>query len=150
MNPILIRTLLPAVLLLLMTRLGAAFDSQAWVVCDMRPCNIQVVVSEVKMKDATLEEAVACIRTAAAKDAPNNYFNVVVLGQVADPSKRLTLDLKQIPLKLALEEVARTFDRRLRTESSAVVLASPSSPQPVYTRTYRVPPDFISTGSAAK
>lgn len=116
----------------------------------MRAYNLEAVVSEVKMKDATLKEAVECIRTAAAKLSPSNYFNLVVSGQAADPAKRISLDLKQVPLKLVLEEMARTFGLRLRTESSAIVLASPSSSEPIYTRTYRVPPYFLSTGSAAK
>ena len=152
MNATPLRMLLPAVLLLLMTGRGAALDPQGLPVCNLRPYNynVEAVVNEVKLKDATLEEAMISIRTAAAKDVSNSHFNFVVLGQVADPAKRITLDLKQVPLKIVLEEVARTFGFRLRTESSAIVLASPSSAEPINTRTYRVPPYFLSTGSAAK
>ncbi len=152
MNAIPLRTLLSVVLLLLMTGASAAVDLQGWVFCDMLPYNIQAVVSEVKMKDATLEEAVACIQAAAikAEGTSHNHVNVVVLGKAVDPSKRISLDLKRVPLKLALEEVARSFGMRIRTESCAVVLAPVGSPEPIHTRTYRVPPDFISTGSAAK
>lgn len=112
----------------------------------MRAYSLEAVVNEIKMKDATLEEAVACIRTAATELTPTKYFNLVVSGQAVNPAKRITLDLKQVPLKLVLEEVARTFGLRLRNEYTAIVLASPSSAEPIYTRTYRVPPYFLSTG----
>jgi len=145
-----LRTLMPALLLLLMAGRGTAFDTSGRVSCDMRAYTIWAVVDEVKMKDATLQEAVNCIRAAAVKLTPTKYFNIVVSGQPADPAKRITLDLKQVPLKLVLEEVARTFGLQLRTEYTAIVLASPSSAEPIRTRIYRVPPDFMATGSAAK
>lgn len=150
MNVTSLLTLMPVVLLLLMTARGTALDTSGGVSCDMRAYTIWAVVDEVKMKDATLQEAVNCIRTAAAKLTPTKYFNIVVSGQPADPAKRISLDLKQVPLKLVLEEVARTFGLRLRTEYTAIVLASPSSAEPIYTRTYRVPPYFLSTVSTAK
>lgn len=160
MTAIPFRLLLSAMLLPLMTLAGVAYERpiqcfpdpiSSWgTSCHVMNYDIQMVVDELKMKDATLHEAMVSIRTAAAKNASNSHFNFVVLGQVTDPAKRITLDLKQVPLKLVLEEVARTFGLRLRTESSAVVLASPSSPEPIYIRTYRVPPYFLSTGSAAK
>jgi len=144
----------------LMTPAGVAYDppiecfptpiSWGGTSCHVMNYDIQMVVNELKMKDATLQEAMVSIRTAVAKNATNSHFNFVVLGQVADPAKRITLDLKQVPLKLVLEEVARTFGLRLRPESNAVVLASSSSAEPIYTRIYRVPPYFLSTGSAAK
>lgn len=162
MNAIPLRTSLSAALLLLMTGTGGAVDlqpiecfpspiSSSLESCAVLPYNLQVTVKEFKMKDATLDEAVACIRAAAkAAGESSSRINVVVLGKASDPVTRISLDLKQIPLKLAMEEVARTFGMQVRPEFHAVVLAPPSYPLPIHTRTYRVPPDFISRGSSAK
>ena len=163
MTAIPFRSLLSAMLLPLMTGAGVAIDlsptscfpdgtPSLGTNCSMLPYNILMVVNDVKMKDATLDEAVACIRAAVAKaeGAPNNHINFVILGKVPDPTKRVSLDLKQTPLKLAVEEVARTFGMQVRPEFHAVVLAPPSYPDSLHTRTYRLPPFFIQTGSAAK
>lgn len=110
------------------------------------------MLGEVQMKDATLEEAVACIKASAAKieGFESNHINIVLLGAAPDPAKRVSLDLKDVPLKLVLQEVARAFGLGMRIESHAVVLAPPGTAEPIHTRTYRVPPDFVATGSAAK
>ncbi|WP_395736100.1 hypothetical protein [Prosthecobacter sp.] len=162
MTAILLRPLLSAMLLLMMTQAAAALDLPIQCFpngscllgtnCNMLNYNIQMIVDEVKMKDATLDEAVASIRAAATKaEGPDNRpVNVVVLGTSSDPAKKVSLDLKQVPLKLAVEEVARAFGLQVRPESHAVVLAPPSYPEPIHTRTYVVPSDFISTGSPTR
>lgn len=157
-----LRQFLPAMLLAFMPGMGVALDgpTQCFPIadrlmgtnCDMRNYDIQMIVNEVKMRDATLDEAVACIREAVtkAKGETYNHVNFVILGNAPDPARRASLDLKQVTLKLAVEEVARTFRLQMRTETYAVVLSPASYPQPIHTRTYRVPADFISKGSAAK
>ncbi len=106
---------------------------------------------EVRLKNATLDEAVAYLNAEVAKLAifDDMHLNVVVLGSPKSAA-RINLDLREVPVKLAFEQVAQMAGMRVRIEDHALVLAPLGSPEPIRTRIYRVPPDFISSGSAAK
>lgn len=110
-----------------------------------------LILSEVKLKDATLDEAVAYLKAALHKlgHFEDAHLNVVVLGAPKEGA-RITLDLHDVPARLAFEQVAHIMGMKFRIEDHALVLAPVTSPEPIRTRIYRVPPDFISTGSAAK
>lgn len=103
------------------------------------------------MQGATLKEAMDCIKAAALDQSGFEGLPLnIVVGAEPDSARRLTLAVKDVPLQRVLEEMARAFGLRMRIEPYAVVLTSVASPEPIRTRIYRVPPDFIGTGSAAK
>lgn len=109
------------------------------------------MLSEVKLKDASLDEAVAFLKAVLNKQEVFAYspVSVVILG-APKQGARITLDLRDVPARLAFEQVAQIVGMKFRIEDHALVLAPLTSPEPIHTRTYRVPPDFIQTGSAAK
>jgi len=116
-------------------------------------CGKPIMLSEVKFKDATLEEAVAHVKLAVKKLGmfDDTYINVVVLGVSEEQKKKkISLDVREISLRSALDHIARAVGLKVRVDAHAVVLAAPAYADKIHTRTYRVPPDFISAGSAAK
>jgi hypothetical protein len=110
-----------------------------------------VILSEVKLKDATLDEAVVYLKAALNKleGFAHSPVNVVVLG-TSKQGARITLDLRDVPARIAFEQVAQIAGMKLRIEANALVLTPLTSPEPIHTRIYRVPPHFIQAGSAAK
>jgi hypothetical protein len=110
-----------------------------------------LILSEVKLKDATLDEAVAYLKAALHKPGlfEDAHVNIVVLG-APKQGARITLDLRDVPARLAFEQVAQIVGMKLRIEANALVFVPLTSAEPIHTRIYRVPPDFIQTGSAAK
>ncbi|MGV3658568.1 MAG: hypothetical protein ACO1TE_00235 [Prosthecobacter sp.] len=114
-------------------------------------CSKPIRLREVRLKNATLDEAVAYLKAEVVKLAlfDDMHLNVVVLG-TPKPGARINLDLGEVTLQFAFEQVAQMAGMRLRTETHAVVLSAIPATEPIRTRIYRVPPDFISTGSAAR
>lgn len=116
-------------------------------------CGKPIMLAEVKFKDATLDEAVASVKLAVKKlgifDGTN--INVVILGASAEQhQKKISLDVREISLQSALEHIAHAVGLKVRVDAHAIVLATPEHAEKIHTRTYRVPPDFITTGSVAK
>ncbi len=116
-------------------------------------CSKPIMLNEVKFKDATLEEAVAYVKQAVKKLGifADENINVVILGASEEQKKKkISLDVQEISLRSALDHIAHAVGLKVRVDSHAVVLTSAAHSDELSTRTYRVPPDFISTGSAAK
>lgn len=114
-------------------------------------CGRPIRLREIRLKNATLDEAVAYLKTEVAKLAlfDDMHLNVVVLG-APKPGARINLELGEVTVQFAFEQVAQMAGMRLRVEAHALVLSAMTSPGPIRTRIYRVPPDFIQTGSAAR
>lgn len=144
MNAIRVRAFLSAVLLLLFAGPGSVYGTSFY--------NRLSYACDVKLDHATIEEAVAWVKAAAIKQEGFERWplNIVILGPVQDPTKRISLDLKDASLELVLNEVARTFGMRLRIETHAVVLSLIPAQEPIRTRIYRVSPDFLQMGSVAR
>lgn len=116
-------------------------------------CSKPIMLNEVKFKDATLEEAVAYLKLAVKKLGifAEENINAVILGASEDQKKKkISLDVREISLRSALDHIAHAVGLKVRVDSHAVVLTSAAHAAELSTRNYRVPPDFISTGSAAK
>lgn len=116
-------------------------------------CPKPIMLGEVRFKDATLEEAVAYVKLAVKKLGifADENINVVILGATEEQrKKKISLDVQEISLRSALDHIAHAVGLKVRVDSHAVVLTSTANSEELNTRTYRVPPDFISTGSAAK
>lgn len=116
-------------------------------------CSKPIMLNEVKLKDATLEEAVAYVKLAVKKLPAfgDGNLNVIILGASEEQKKKkISLDVREISLRSALDHIAHAVGLKVRVDAHAVVLTSAALSDELSTRIYRVPPDFISTGSAAK
>ena len=111
------------------------------------------MLSEVNFKDLTLEKAVAYLKQAVKKLAPlgNGNINVIILGASEEQKKKkISLDVREISLRSAMDHIARTVGLHVRVDAHTVVLTSAAVSDELSTRTYHVPSNFISAGSAAK
>ena len=110
-----------------------------------------LILKEVKLQNATLEEALAYLNIALrqVEGFEDPHLNLVVLGAPRDGA-RINLDLHDVPARLVYEQVARMVGMKLRIDNHAIALVPSDWPDAMHTRVYRVPPDFIWTGSAAK
>lgn len=116
-------------------------------------CSKPIMLGEVKFKDATLEDAVACVKLAVKKLGifADENLNVIILGASEEQKKKkISLDVREISLRSALDHIAHAVGLKVRVDAHAVVLTSAALSDELSTRIYRVPPDFISTGSASK
>ena len=116
-------------------------------------CGKPIMLNEVKFKDATLEEAVAYVKRAVKNlhTFGDGNLNVIILGVSEEQKKKkISLDVREISLRSAMDHIAHAVGLKVRVDAHAIVLAPASQSNELSTRTYRVPPDFISTGSAAK
>ena len=116
-------------------------------------CSKPIMLGEVKFKDLTLEEAVAYVKQAVKKLEifADENLNVIILGASEEQKKKkISLDVREISLSSALDHIAHAVGLKVRVDAHAVVLTSAAHSDELSTRTYRVPPDFISSGSAAK
>lgn len=116
-------------------------------------CGKPIMLAEVKLKDATLEEAVACLKLAVKKAGgfAGENVNIVILGASEEQKKKkISLDVREISLRSALDHIAHAVGLKVRVDAHAVVLTSAAYSEELTTRIYRVPPDFMVTGSAAK
>lgn len=118
-------------------------------------CGKPIMLAEVKLKDATLEEAVAYVKLAVKKLPAfgDGNLNVIILGASEEQKKKkkkISLDVREISLRSVMEHIAHAVGLKVRVDAHAVVLTSAAYSEEMATRSYRVPPDFIATGSAAK
>ncbi|OYW98498.1 MAG: hypothetical protein B7Z14_14650 [Bosea sp. 32-68-6] len=116
-------------------------------------CSKPIMLNEVRFKDATLEEAVAYVKRAVKNlhAFGDGNLNVIILGVSEEQKKKkISLDVREISLRSAMDHIAHAVGLKVRVDAHAIVLAPASQSNELSTRTYRVPPDFISTGSAAK
>ena len=116
-------------------------------------CSKPIMLGEVKFKDATLEEAVAYVKLTVKNlhTFGDGNLNVIILGASEEQKKKkISLDVREISLRSAMDHIAHAVGLKVRVDAHAIVLAPASHSNELSTRTYRVPPDFISTGSAAK
>ncbi|MFZ2280939.1 MAG: hypothetical protein WAW39_24280 [Prosthecobacter sp.] len=116
-------------------------------------CAKPTMLGEIKFKDATLEEAVTYVKRAVKNlhAFGDENLNVIILGASEEQKKKkISLEVREISLRSALDQIAHAVGLKVRVDAHAVVLTSAALSDELSTRTYRVPPDFISTGSASK
>jgi hypothetical protein len=106
-------------------------------------------LSEVKLKDVTLDEAVAYLRVQTklldTSSRPPSGINLVVkdpLGKI-DRKRRISLELNRVTVRDALQALSELLEVKLRIEPYAVVLAPKDDPEPLWTLFIKVPPDFL-------
>ncbi|MFC5454851.1 hypothetical protein [Prosthecobacter fluviatilis] len=113
----------------------------------------EIIIPSVHFKNATLEQALDFLRKKSREldksPAPDGTKGVsLTLREPAPPKEiRITLDLKEAPLSEALRYVAELTNLVYRVEAQGVVLTDMHAYRHErHTRTFKVPPDFLSVG----
>ena len=74
-------------------------------------------------------------------------INIVLKEGAAPSTSRITLDLKDVPMSEALKYITDLAGMRYKVEPYAIVVVPLSDISvEMYTRTYKVPPDFLRIG----
>ncbi len=114
-----------------------------------------LILPTVDLNGVTLEQALEYLRqqSRALDKSPgppeSKGVKIILrpLEYVDEP--RISLDLKNVPLIEALRYVTELAQISFRVEADQVVVAHPNcNPTEFYTRTFRVPPDFLSVGGS--
>lgn len=110
----------------------------------------------VSFKDASVEEAIEFLRMkgrdldALESDSARQGVNLILKSGTAASTSKITLDLKDVPMEEALRYVTELAGMKYKVENNAVVIVPVAdSTTEQFTRTYKVPPDFLSLGDAA-
>lgn len=113
----------------------------------------KIIFPTVQFQGATIEEAVEYLRV-KSRDLDNftdasgvKGVNIILRTGDAPSNASISLDLKDVPMSEALRYVTELAQMKYKVEAHAVLvvpLSEDASQQ--YTRTYRVPPDFLSIG----
>lgn len=115
-----------------------------------------IVFPTVQFENATIEEAVEYLRIKskdldeAETDPTKKGVNIIIRTGDAPAAAAISLDLKNVPMAEALRYICDLAQMKYKVEAYAVVVVPISeSSTEMFTRTYRVPPDFLSQAGAA-
>ncbi|MBB5033473.1 Amuc_1098 family type IV pilus outer membrane protein [Prosthecobacter vanneervenii] len=113
----------------------------------------KIVFPSVKFDNATIDEAIEFLRV-KSRDLDTfteaggvKGVNIILRQGEAPSNASISLDLKDVPMSEALRYVTELAQMKYKVEAHAVLvvpLSENASEQ--YTRSYRVPPDFLSNG----
>ena len=116
----------------------------------------KIIFPTVQFQGATLEEAIEYLRVKSREfDAFTDEEGVkgvpIILRQGDVPSNvAISLDLKDVPMSEALRYIAELAQMKFRVEAHAVLVVPLDEDTTVmYTRSYRVPPDFVGAGAGS-
>lgn len=111
----------------------------------------ELVIAQVDFSEATLGEVMEYLRVRTRDLDPTGKGVDFVNGVPADqPLKTITLNLRDVPVEEVLRYVAEMSGITYKVEEFAVRLVSlADASADIISRTYRVPPDFISSAPAA-
>ena len=113
----------------------------------------KIIFPTVSFQGATIEEAIEYLRVKSRDldtftDASGvKGVNIILRTGDAPSNASISLDLKDVPMAEALRYVTELAQMKYKVEAHAVLvvpLSENASEQ--YTRSYRVPPDFLSSG----
>lgn len=113
----------------------------------------KIIFPIVSFQGATIDEAIEYLRVKSRDldtftDASGvKGVNIILRTGDAPSNASISLDLKDVPMSEALRYVTELAQMKFKVEAHAVLvvpLSEDASQQ--YTRTYRVPPDFLSIG----
>jgi general secretion pathway protein D len=113
----------------------------------------KIIFPTVQFEGATIDEAIEYLRVKSRDldtftDAGGvKGVNIILRSGEAPSNASISLDLKDVPMSEALRYVTELAQMKYKVEAHAVLvvpLSENASEQ--YTRSYRVPPDFLSSG----
>jgi general secretion pathway protein D len=114
----------------------------------------EIVIPRIDFRDATIREALDFIKQRAAaldttdQDPSHRGINIVLKAPLDSPeaNARITLSLNDIPLRAAIDYVAKAANLKLKIEPYAVAVVPQSEPTDILiTKEYKVPPGFITS-----
>ncbi|CAN5771672.1 hypothetical protein BH11VER1_BH11VER1_10580 [soil metagenome] len=113
----------------------------------------RIIFPNVMFAGASVDEAIEFLRIKSRdydtieRDPAKRGVNLILRAGSAPSTAAITLDLKDVPMVEALRYITELAGMKFKVEPYAVVvvpLSETTSEQ--YTRTYKVPPDFLSLG----
>jgi general secretion pathway protein D len=111
-------------------------------------------LSRVEFKEASVEEALEFLRM-KARDADPQKQGINIMLKLPEEEKaalpKISLSLADVPLSEALRYVAQLGNLMIQVEAHAAVVTSISyASTELITRTYNVPPNFLSEAGSLK
>lgn len=112
----------------------------------------EIIIPKIDFRDATVREALDFIKQRATaldtieQDPARKGINIVpkLAPDAVESESRITLSLTDVPLRAAIDYVARAANLKLKVEPYAVLVVPQSEPTDVLiTKEYKVPPSFI-------
>lgn len=115
-----------------------------------------IFLPELKLNDVTVDEAIDLLRLKSVEldtmeaDPSEKGVNIIFKqGTVGENAPRISLDLVGLPLAEALRYVTDNAGFKFKIEPYAVVIVPLTDvTADLYTRVFRVPPDFLSSAGA--
>ena len=113
----------------------------------------KIIFPTVQFQGATIDEAIEYLRVKSrdldtfTDNTGVKGVNIILRNGDAPSNASISLDLKDVPMSEALRYVTELAQMKYKVEAHAVLvvpLSENASEQ--YTRSYRVPPDFLSSG----
>jgi len=112
-----------------------------------------IIFPTVAFENATIEEAIEYLRIKSKDldteeaDPTKKGVNIIIRTGDAPAGASISLDLKNVPMSEALRYICDLAQMKYKVEAYAVVVVPISeSSTEMFTRTYRVPPDFLAAG----
>lgn len=113
----------------------------------------RIIFPQVTFTGATLEEAIEFLRVKSRdldtqeRIAEKKGVNIILRTGDTPVTAQITLDLKDVPMAEALRYITELASMKYKVEPYAVLVVPLSeTTSEMYTRIYRVPPDFLSLG----
>jgi len=115
-----------------------------------------IVIPKVQFTDATVEEAIDFLRAQSRNldtmetDPSEKGVNIIVKGDGGgEAAPRISLDLANVPLAEALRYITDLAGLKYKVEPYAVVVVPITDvTDDLYTRVFRVPPDFLNSAGS--
>ena len=114
----------------------------------------EIIIPRIDFRDATIREALDFLKQRAVtldtgeEDPSRRGINIVLKVPADSPeaNSRITLSLNDIPLRAAIDYVAKAANLKLKIEPYAVAVVPQSEPTDILiTKEYKVPPGFITS-----
>lgn len=116
----------------------------------------KIVFPTVQFQNASVDEAIEYLRMKSKDldtyeaDPTRKGVNIILRGGDAPGGSAISLDLKNVPMSEALRYITDLAQLKYKVESYAVVVVPISDNNTeMFTRTYRVPPDFLNGAAPA-
>ncbi len=111
-----------------------------------------LIIPTVALDQVTIDEAVEFLRLkskeldTATTDPARKGVNFILRTPPAGISQKISITLTNVSLGVAVKAIADNAGLRQRVESYAVIISPADQDTELYTKVFRVPPDFLSLG----
>lgn len=114
----------------------------------------KIIFPTVQFQNASVDEAIEYLRIKSKDldtfetDPTRKGVNIILRAGDAPAGSQISLDLKNVPMSEALRYITDLAQMKYKVEAYAVVVVPISDNNTeMFTRTYRVPPDFLNQGA---